>query len=95
LILRLRSAARDQVVRVVCGAPDGGAELAALGGRIGALNVVELSLPLGATGARPREEIRLWMTLEVAGVTIARVPRDGAVSVIVPWPGWEEENWSA
>jgi alpha-amylase/alpha-mannosidase (GH57 family) len=95
LVLRLRAGEREQVVRIVCGAPDGGPELAALGGRIGALNVVEIGLPLAATRARPRDELRLWMTLELAGVTFARVPRDGTIALVVPWPGWEEENWSA
>ena len=96
LILRIGvGTEKDRVVRVLCGAADGGPELAALGGAIGAINVVEISVPLAALGARPRDEVRLWMTFETAGVTYARVPRDGTIAVVVPWPGWEEENWTA
>jgi len=95
LVLRIRIGDRDRVVRILCGAADGGPELAALGGKIGAINVVEISVPLAALGAAPRDDIRMWMTFEVAGVTFARVPRDGVISIVVPWVGWEEENWTA
>jgi hypothetical protein len=95
LVLRLKVGDKEHTVRVVIGAADGGGELHAIGGRIGAVDVVELGIPLGAIGAAPRQEIRVWMTLELAGVTYARVPRDGAVVVAVPWEGWEAENWSA
>jgi hypothetical protein len=83
------------VVRILCGAADGGAELAALGGHVAAISVVELALPLAAIGAVARQELKLWMTFEIAGMSFARVPRDGVISVVVPWPGWEEENWTA
>jgi hypothetical protein len=35
------------------------------------------------------------MTLEFAGVPIARVPQGGAIGAVIPWPGFGEENWSA
>jgi alpha-amylase/alpha-mannosidase (GH57 family) len=95
LVLRLRAGGRDEVLRILTGAADGGPELAAIGGRIGSLDVVEIALPLAALKVAPRDELRIWMTFEFAGVTFARVPRDGAISIVVPWPGWEEENWSA
>jgi hypothetical protein len=80
---------------VLAGAADGGTELQARGGKIGALNVVELSLPLDGLGVKPRDELRLWMSFETAGMTFARVPRDGTLNVLAPWEGWEEENWTA
>jgi alpha-amylase/alpha-mannosidase (GH57 family) len=95
MVLRLRVADREEVLHILTGAADGGAELAARKGKIGSLDVVELSLPLAEIGARPRDELRVWMTLEFADVPFARVPRDGAIVVQIPWPGWEEENWSA
>ncbi len=63
--------------------------------RIGALDVIELSIPLASLGAKAHDDLRAWMTMEFAGVTFARVPRDGAINVQIPWAGWEEENWSA
>jgi hypothetical protein len=95
LTLRLRAGGREETVRILTGAADGGAELVARGGKIGALNVVELSLPLSTVGAGPRDELRMWMSFETAGMTFARVPRDGSINVLVPWEGWEEENWTA
>jgi hypothetical protein len=85
----------EQTLAILTGAPDGGPELRARGGRIGALHVVELALPLAAIGARPRDELRLGLRFELAGTTFARVPRDGVITVVVPWPGFDLENWTA
>ncbi len=95
LVLRLRAGDRDQVLRIDCASSGGGPELTSRGGRLGAAQVVELSLPLSSIDARPHDELRLWLTLERDGTTFARVPRDGTIAVVVPWPGWEDENWSA
>ena len=76
------------------GAADGGRELLRVGGRVAAGEVVEMAIPFQALDAKPHDELRLWMTFEFAGVTFARAPRDGTVAVTVPWPGWEDENWS-
>jgi hypothetical protein len=95
LLLHVRAGAADTSLRVQVGAPDGGPELRALGGRIGAQDIVELSLPLARLGARPREELNLSMSLEFAGVLFARIPRDGTYAVNVPYEGWEDENWTA
>ncbi|MBI4510937.1 MAG: glycoside hydrolase [Deltaproteobacteria bacterium] len=96
MVLKACIAGRDEWrLLVQVGAPDGGAELSAIGGKIAALDVVELAVPFVSLGAKPRDEIRLWMTLEFAGVTFARIPRDGLLSITVPWPGWEDEHWSA
>lgn len=95
LVLRLNAGGKDRVVRILCGAADGGPELAALGGHVAAIAVVEVALPLAAIDAAPRADLRMWMTFEIAGMSFARVPRDGVISVLVPWPGWEEENWTA
>jgi alpha-amylase/alpha-mannosidase (GH57 family) len=96
LVLHVRVGERpERTIRVLCGAPDGGEELAALGGKVGAIDVVEVGLPLAALGAAPRDELRVWMSLETAGVTYARVPRDGNVMVVAPWQGWDAENWHA
>jgi alpha-amylase/alpha-mannosidase (GH57 family) len=86
---------REDSVAILTGAADGGPDFHARGGRIGALNVVELSLPLSTVAASPRDELRLSMRFELAGMTFARVPRDGVIAVVVPWPGFDQENWTA
>jgi hypothetical protein len=95
LALRVSVGAHDTTMRVDLGAADGGPELRAAGGRVGSVEVVELALPFAAVGAKPRDEVRLSFTLEFAGIPIARVPRDGVVELVTPWPGWEDEQWSA
>jgi hypothetical protein len=95
MIVRVRAGERETRLRVLAGAADGGVELRALGGRVAAQEVVELALPCDRLGARPREEVQIAVTLELAGVTFARVPRDGFFGVTMPWPGWEDENWNA
>jgi alpha-amylase/alpha-mannosidase (GH57 family) len=95
LVLRLRVGDKDRTVRVAGDVPGGGPEVAELGGHAAAEQVWELALPLAALGAAPRDELRLWLTLEQDGVTFARVPRDGVMAVVTPWPGWEDENWTA
>jgi alpha-amylase/alpha-mannosidase (GH57 family) len=92
--LWVRAGEHETHLEVLLGAADGGPELRKLGGRIGAGEVVELALPFAALGARPRDELRLWGTLEFAGVVVARVPPGGALSTVVPWPGFGDENWS-
>ncbi len=94
MALHARAGDQETVVRVVLGAPDGGPELCAAGGRVGSDEVVEVSVPFTALGARARDELRVWCTLEFAGVVFARVPAGGALAVQVPWEGWEDENWS-
>jgi hypothetical protein len=93
--LHVRAGAVDTEVKIQVGAADGGPELRALGGRIGAQDIVEISLPLARLGARPREELSVSLSLEFAGILFARVPRDGVYAVTVPWEGWEDENWTA
>ncbi len=92
--LWVRAGDHETHLEVTLGAADGGPELRALGGRVGSGEVVELALPFAALGAKPHDELRLWMTLEFAGVVLARVPQGGALSTIVPWQGWGDENWS-
>jgi alpha-amylase/alpha-mannosidase (GH57 family) len=94
LVLRLKVGENERVLRISAGAPDGGPALAELGGRIGVADVVEIALPFLALGAKPRDPLRVWMTLESDGMTFARVPRDGVIAAQVPWPGWEDENWT-
>jgi hypothetical protein len=92
--LHVRVGDRDHTLRITLGAPDGGGELRALGGRIGAADVVELALPFAALGARPRDEVRVWMSIDFAGVPIQRLPAGGALAVTVPWEGWGDEHWT-
>ena len=92
--LWVRAGDHETHLEVLLGAADGGAELRTLGGRVGSGEVVELALPFAALGARPHDELRLWATLEFAGVVMARVPQGGALATQVPWPGWGDENWS-
>jgi alpha-amylase/alpha-mannosidase (GH57 family) len=93
--LHLAVGSHETSLHILLGAADGGPELRAAGGTLGATEVVELSLPFAAIGASPRDEVRLWFTLEFAGIPFARVPRDGTIVVVAPWPGWEDEHWSA
>jgi hypothetical protein len=95
LILSFTCGGREESIAVTTGAADGGPDWRARGGRLGALNVVELSLPLAVLDVRPRDELLLSMRFELAGMTFARVPRDGAISILVPWPGFDQENWTA
>jgi alpha-amylase/alpha-mannosidase (GH57 family) len=92
--LWVRSGDHETHLEVLLGAADGGPELRKLGGRVGSGEVVELALPFAALGAKPHDELRLWATLEFAGVVLARVPQGGALATQVPWPGWGDENWS-
>ena len=85
----------EVAVRVDVGAADGGPGLRAVGGQVGAIDVVALAIPFAALGARPRDRLRLWLTHDFAGLVYARVPRDGVLLVVVPWPGWEAEHWTA
>ena len=94
MLLRLKNGDHGAFLRVQLGSPDGGADFKAAGGRVAALDVVELALPFSIVQAKARDELRLWLTLEFAGIPFARVPRDGLITVTVPWPGWEDEHWS-
>jgi alpha-amylase/alpha-mannosidase (GH57 family) len=94
IVLHLKVGDTDRTVRIAAGLPAGGQALAELGGMIGVADVIELALPLAPLGAKPRDSLRVWMTFEVDGLTFARVPRDGVISAVVPWPGWEDENWT-
>jgi len=94
MVLRVRASDNETAIRVQLGAADGGPELAAAGGRVAALDVVELAVPFARLQVQPREIVRLWMTLEFAGVPFCRIPRDGVIALTAPWPGWEDENWS-
>jgi hypothetical protein len=94
MALHVRLGERELVVPVILGAADGGPELRAVGGRIGTGDVVELALPFSALGASPRDELRVWMTLEFAGVPLQRLPPAGACAVTVPWPGFDDDQWS-
>ena len=92
--LRLATPAAERSISIRLSEDGGGEELRALGGRAAAVELVEVMIPLAAIDAKPRDTLRLWMTLEEAGQTFARVPRDGALTVVVPWPGWEADNWT-
>jgi alpha-amylase/alpha-mannosidase (GH57 family) len=94
MVLHVRVGEHETALRIQLGAADGGAELAAAQGRVAALDVVELALPFARLAVQPRDIVRIWMTLEFAGVPFCRIPRDGVIALTAPWPGWEEENWS-
>lgn len=94
LVLRMRCGPREVRLPVQLGAADGGPELRRAGGRVGALDVVELAIPFAVVDAKERDPVSLWMTLELFGVVYARIPLDGVFTVTVPWPGWEDEHWS-
>ncbi len=94
IVLRIKVGGTDHVLRIATDAPDGGAAFAETGGSVGVADVVELAIPLAALGTKPRDALRVWMTFESGGVTFARLPRDGVISAVVPWPGWDDENWT-
>jgi alpha-amylase/alpha-mannosidase (GH57 family) len=95
LTLRLSSGDSSRTLHIDAGAADGGPELRAIGGRVGAWDAVELALPFALLPALPRHEVHFHVSLEFAGLSLGRIPHAGAISVTVPWPGWEDENWSA
>ncbi len=95
LVVRVRAPAAERVVELLPGAPDGGPALVAIGGRVAADRVIELALPLASLGAVPREPLDVSLTLEFAGRAYQRMPRTGALSITVPWEGWDAGHWSA
>ena len=94
LVVRVRGPGSERVIGLVPAAPDGGPELRAAGGRVAADRVVELALPLAALAAEPRQALDVSLTMEFAGRAVQRLPRVGALSLVVPWEGWDAGDWS-
>ena len=65
------------------------------GGPAALLRALELGVPFARLGAKSGDRLELSFRLKQAEVVLGRYPSSGAISLTVPGPSFESDNWSA